>query len=123
MARIGQKTRKLRDNITPDAHLVSDVTLYLNHDSLLEDHGRVRIEDYKLDYSLGGKLIPDGGTAMFALFALAGDLGCTAGPSVVAFLSGNRAEGLSTGLLGASAFPAILALGALLLRFGGRKKQ
>ena len=57
MARIGQKTKKLRDNITPDARLVSDVTLYLNHDSLLEDHGRVRIEDYKLDYSLGGKLI------------------------------------------------------------------
>ena len=47
----------MRENVSPDARLVSDVTLYLNHDSLLEDHGRVRIEDYKLDYSLGGKLI------------------------------------------------------------------
>ncbi len=56
MKEIGEKTRTLRENISPDARLVSDVTLYLNHDSLLEDMGRIRIEDYKLKYYLGARL-------------------------------------------------------------------
>ena len=32
------------------------MTLYLNHDSLLEDMGRIKIEDYKLRYYLGTRL-------------------------------------------------------------------
>lgn len=38
-------------------------------------------------YSLGAKRMPGGGTAMFALFALAGDLGCTLGPDLVGVIS------------------------------------
>ena len=66
-------------------------------------------------YSLGGSLIPSGGTAMFALFALAGDLGCTAGPSTVALAANGTATGLSGGLLLASLYPAVLAVGAFVL--------
>lgn len=66
-------------------------------------------------YSLGGSLIPSGGTAMFALFALAGDLGCTLGPSTVALAANGSPEGLSGGLLLASLYPAVLAIGAFSL--------
>lgn len=66
-------------------------------------------------YSLAGSLIPSGGTAMFALFALAGDLGCTVGQSTVALAANEAAQGLSRGLLLASVYPAVLAVGALVL--------
>ena len=39
-------------------------------------------------FSLAAEACPKGGTAMFALFALAGDLGCSTGPSLVGFVSG-----------------------------------
>lgn len=74
-------------------------------------------------YSLGGSLIPSGGTAMFALFALAGDLGCTVGPSTVALAANGSADGLGRGLLLASVYPAILALGALCLYLSKKRSK
>lgn len=61
-------------------------------------------------FSLASKTIPEGGTAMFAYLALAGDLGCLAGPEVVSLLSGN---GLKTGILAAVIFPVIMLIGVL----------
>ncbi len=61
-------------------------------------------------FSLASKTIPEGGTAMFAYLALAGDLGCLAGPEVVSLLSGN---GLKTGILAAVIFPVIMLTGVL----------
>ena len=52
---------------------------------------------------------------MFALLALAGDLGCTAGPTLVGFVSGMFGDNLQVGLLTAIVFPILALLTALLL--------
>lgn len=58
---------------------------------------------------------PRGGTAMFAMMALGGDLGCSAGPTVVGLVS-SISGGLKIGLLAAVIFPVILILGLLSAR-------
>ncbi len=64
-------------------------------------------------FSLASETFPRGGTAMFALLALGGDLGCSFGPSVVGWVSDAADGALKPGLLAAAAFPAVLL--ALLL--------
>lgn len=67
-------------------------------------------------FSTGAAAIRTGGTAMFALFALAEDLGCSAGPGLVgavAELAGGR---LQAGLLAALVFPVLLLGGLLVLK-------
>lgn len=61
-------------------------------------------------YSLASKSIKNGGNAMFALLALAGDLGCMAGPTITGFASELFDGSLKAGLLIAMIFPAILTL-------------
>ncbi len=51
-----------------------------------------------------------GGTAIFALLALAGDTGCTVGPSVVGFTADIFGENLSIGIVAASIFPIIFTI-------------
>lgn len=85
-------------------------------------------------YSVAAQRLPAGGTAMFALLALAGDVGCCVGPSIVGAVSdGVMKNGVSlmtwlhpaaplsqaalkTGFLWVMLFPAGLILGILLLR-------
>ena len=62
-------------------------------------------------YSIAAKELPMGGTAMFALLALAGDLGCAAGPTLVGLVSDAANGNLKTGLLTAIFFPALLTVG------------
>jgi MFS family permease len=84
--------------------------------------------------SLSVKVYPSGGTAMFAVLALAGDLGCSFGPGLVGLIS-NRVQnngsfsflsslisgadytqvGLKTGLLMAIIFPIFMILGIVVL--------
>ena len=52
---------------------------------------------------------PSGGVAMFALLALAGDLGCSIGPQFVGIIA-DRSR-LNTGLLAAIIFPVIMLIG------------
>lgn len=59
-------------------------------------------------YSVSANLIPGGGTAMFALLALAGDAGCSGGPTLVGLISGASEGGLKTGLPFGAVFPALL---------------
>ena len=66
-------------------------------------------------FSLAARGLPAGGTALFALLALAGDLGCAAGPTLVGLLSGLRDGQLRFGLLAAMVFPLLLLI--LLRRF------
>lgn len=54
-----------------------------------------------------------GGTAMFALLALGGDLGCSAGPTLVGFVSGMAGDNLKAGILAGIVFPALLLAGVL----------
>ena len=73
-------------------------------------------------FSLAMKHCPQGGTLMFALFALAGDVGCAAGPGVVSFVAERMPEyGLKAGLLAAILFPVVML--ALLRAVGGKKVQ
>lgn len=62
-------------------------------------------------FSMAAKALPAGGTAMYALMALAGDLGCSAGPALVGFVSARAGGVLKSGILAAAAFPAALLLG------------
>ena len=50
---------------------------------------------------------------MFALFALAGDIGCAGGPLVVGRISGVFGDDLRIGILAALVFPVILTVGVL----------
>lgn len=54
-------------------------------------------------FSIVARAYPQGGTAMFAILALAGDVGCAAGPGLVGLVSGGA--GLSAGLRVACIFP------------------
>ncbi|MBQ9757216.1 MAG: MFS transporter [Clostridia bacterium] len=65
--------------------------------------------------SLAAKVYPAGGATMFGVLALAGDFGCTTGPSIVGFIASMFGGELRTGLLAATVFPLILVLGAFLL--------
>lgn len=64
-------------------------------------------------FSVASRHCPKGGTAMFALLALAGDLGCTSGPTLVGMASGLLGGKLKAGLLLAVVFPALLIGAAL----------
>lgn len=59
--------------------------------------------------SLATRKLPQGGTSMFALLALAGDVGCTAGPSLIGLVSGRIAGDMAMkiGILSAAIFPAV----------------
>lgn len=58
-------------------------------------------------FSLSVKHYPQGGTAMFAILALAGDLGCSTGPTLVGMIA-NVTNNLHLGLLAAIIFPMLL---------------
>lgn len=60
--------------------------------------------------------LPRGGTAMFALLALAGDLGCSGGPTVVGTVSGAMNDNLKMGILAGVIFPVLLLAGIFLCR-------
>lgn len=67
-------------------------------------------------YSKAAALLRNGGTAMFALLALAGDLGCLGGPTLVGYVSSAASDNLKTGILSAIIFPLLLILGIILLK-------
>ena len=69
--------------------------------------------------SLTSAQIPGGGTALFALLALAGDVGGTLGPSLVGLCTQSSENDIQSGLLAASAFPILLVISLLCIR---RKK-
>lgn len=70
-------------------------------------------------FSKATAAIPGGGTAMFALLALAGDLGCAGGPTLAGFVSDAAGGNLRTGILAAAVFPA----GMLLCMLGAKKQK
>lgn len=61
-------------------------------------------------FSVASASMPRGGTAMFALLALAGDMGCSSGPTFVGFISGALGDNLKLGVLAAIIFPTLLIL-------------
>lgn len=67
-------------------------------------------------FSIAAKRCPKGGTALFALLALAGDLGCSSGPALVGSVSQAMGGSLQSGLLFAIIFPGLLVAGVWYLR-------
>ncbi len=62
-------------------------------------------------FSLSAAGCPAGGTTMFALLALAGDLGCAGGPAAVGFVAEAAGGALKSGLMIAFVFPVLLLVG------------
>lgn len=59
--------------------------------------------------------LKNGGTAMFALLALAGDIGCSGGPTLVGFVTGAAGGELKIGILSGVVFPMLMLLSLFLL--------
>ena len=66
-------------------------------------------------FSKASAAVKGGGTAMFALLALAGDLGCSGGPTLAGAVSSQCGDNLRMGILAAAVFPVLLLAGMLLL--------
>ncbi len=66
--------------------------------------------------SLAAQHCPRGGTAMFALLALGGDVGCTLGPTLTGFVSGKFGDDLKTGIAAAVVFPMLLVVCVIILK-------
>lgn len=78
-------------------------------------------------FSLAAANYAQGGTAMFAMLAFAGDVGCASGPALVSAiadvagtLGSGVTEGLKLGMLAAIVFPIVMALGVTILRRQGK---
>ena len=75
-------------------------------------------------FSIAAKTCKAGGTAMFAILALAGDVGCAAGPQLVTIVSRFfPAYGLKAGLLAAVIFPVTLFAALTLLEIINKKEK
>ena len=73
-------------------------------------------------FSTAARNIPLGGTMMFAFLALAGDVGCAAGPTLVGMMSTVFDNDLKKGILTAIVFPVLLLIGLLLNRRSVQKE-
>ena len=67
-------------------------------------------------FSKASATLPRGGTAMFALLALGGDVGCSGGPTLVGMVSSALGDNLKMGILAGVIFPVLLLSGIVLCR-------
>ncbi|MBR2663640.1 MAG: MFS transporter [Clostridia bacterium] len=74
--------------------------------------------------SITSPRLPQGGTALFALLAMAGDLGGAFGPSLVGTVTQQAGDSLQSGMLVGSVFPLVMVLSLFMLnrRYSGREK-
>lgn len=72
-------------------------------------------------FSLATAKIKNGGTLMFAFFALAGDVGCSLGPTIVGNVAGAAGDNLNIGILCGIIFPALLLAGLGLFHHSSRR--
>lgn len=73
--------------------------------------------------SISSKQFPTGGTAMFALLAMAGDLGGAFGPSLVGQITQRNGDNLQAGMLFGCIFPIVLIISLLLINTCSKKSQ
>ena len=73
-------------------------------------------------FSKASVSLRNGGTSLFALLALAGDVGCSGGPTLVGFAAGLASDNLKRGILAGIIFPILLLLGILLLKQNRQQK-
>ena len=65
--------------------------------------------------SITSPRLPQGGTALFALLAMAGDLGGAFGPGLVGIVTQKAGDNLQAGMLAGSIFPLVLIIALILL--------
>ena len=71
-------------------------------------------------FSKASSAIKNGGTVLFAMLALAGDLGCSSGPTLAGFISGLFNDNLKIGILFSVIFPTLMLISLFILN---RKKE
>lgn len=71
-------------------------------------------------FSKASSAIKNGGTVLFALLALSGDVGCSLGPTLAGFMSGSFNDNLKIGILCAIIFPCLMLFSLFLFK---KKKQ
>lgn len=74
-------------------------------------------------FSKAAAALPRGGTALFALLALGGDVGCSGGPTLVGAVTSVMGDDLKTGILSAVVFPVLLLAGIVLCGKGRQREQ
>ena len=67
-------------------------------------------------FSTAAIALPNAGTAMYALMALAGDVGCSTGPTVVGLVANANGNSLQMGLICAIVFPVVIFCGIRALK-------
>lgn len=67
-------------------------------------------------FSIATSKIKNGGTLMFAICALAGDLGCSGGPTFVGLISSVFEDSINMGILISVIFPILLVIGLILIK-------
>lgn len=70
-------------------------------------------------FSVAAVKLPAGGTVMYAFLALAGDIGCSSGPTVVGMVADSTGNNLKFGLGAAMIFPVVILIGLMLLKTDG----
>lgn len=68
-------------------------------------------------FSAAALALPGGGTAMYAFMALAGDLGCSSGPTVVGTVANHSGGDLRRGIAVAMIFPIAMLVSTALMKF------
>lgn len=74
-------------------------------------------------FSIAASILRRGGTVLFAFLALAGDLGCSGGPTLVGLITEYAGNNMKFGILCATIFPVLLAAGVSLIRIITRKTR
>lgn len=78
-------------------------------------------------FSIASQVIPRGGTVLFALLALGGDIGCSGGPTFAGMVSSAAKGDLHMGILAAVIFPLLMLLGTTIVKSAragnGRKDE
>ena len=74
-------------------------------------------------FSLASSKMPKQSTVMFALLSLAGDVGCTAGPTIAGFVSNLHGGDLQIGILSCIVFPILLPVCLVLIKLIEKNKK
>lgn len=67
-------------------------------------------------FSIASASLKRGGTLLFALLALAGDLGCSGGPTYVGLIAGYFEDDFKLGILAALIFPVLMIMGIVTVK-------
>jgi MFS family permease len=73
--------------------------------------------------SISSRQFPTGGTALFALLAMAGDLGGALGPGLVGVVTQTAGDNLRMGILAGGVFPIIMIIGLVIMLAKGRSTK